>query len=206
MNMNLRNEELVTSSVLLNKIKNVDDQPAWDRFYAFYCPLIIGFCKQKGCTDDMAFDVLQESMVTLIRVMPKFDYNPDRGNFRSYLLKIVERRLLDTVKRNRLLQNASPTAKTEFFNQLEDPGAKDFRSEWDQLWDQNLITFALERVKEKINRVTFCSFQMYALENKQAEVVAKMLNLNKNTVFQHKNRVIRLLKQEVEKLKQDLGE
>ena len=47
---------------------------------------------------------------------------------------------------------------------------------------------------------------MYVLDKKDAEEVAERLKLNKNAIFQHKNRVTKLLQQEVSKLKQEFGE
>lgn len=198
--------EFTTSSTLLDKVKDVDNQSSWDQFYDLYHPLIIAFCKQKGCRDEMAYDVLQECMVTLVRVLPDFNYNRVKGNFRSFLLKIVERRISDAFRREKLLQKSCPNAKTDFFNQLEDPKANVSEQEWDKLWAYNLLKIALEKVRIKINYVTFQSFNLYVLEKKNAAKVANELKLNKNTVFQHKNRVTKLLQQEVSKLKQELGE
>ena len=154
----------------------------------------------------MAYDVLQECMVSLFRVLPNFQYNPKKGNFRSFLLKIVERRINDAYKRDIVLRKTCPKAKTDFFDQLEDPNANVSEPEWDKLWAYNLLKYALESVKTKIRYATFQSFQMYVLEKKNPEEVANKLHLNKNTVFQHKNRVIKLLHHEVNKLKQDFGE
>ena len=198
--------EYTTSSSLLGKVKDVDNQSSWDQFYDLYHPLIIAFCKQKGCWDEMAYDVLQECMVTLVRVLPDFNYNRVRGNFRSFLLKIVERRISDAFRREKLLQKTCPYAKTDFFNQLEDPKASAPELDWDKLWDYNLLKIALENVRNKINFVTFQSFKLYVLEKENPAKVAKDLKLTKNTVFQHKNRVTKLLQQEVNRLKQELGE
>ena len=198
--------EFTTSSTLLGQVKDVENQTSWDQFYDLYHPLIIAFCKQKGCREEMAYDVLQECMVTLVRVMPDFDYNRARGNFRSFLLKIVERRISDAFRREKLLQKTCPNAKTDFFNQLEDPKATVSEREWDKLWDYHMLKIALEKVRNKINFVTFQSFRLYVLEKKDPAIVANDLKLNKNTVFQHKNRVTKLLQQEVNKLKQELGE
>ena len=196
----------ITSATLLDKVKDVDDQISWDRLYELYHPLIIGFCRQKGCRDEMAYDVLQECMVTLMRVLPDFHYSPEKGNFRSFLLKIVERRIQDAFRRDKHHRKAFPATKTGFFNQLEDPNVDNSNQEWDKLWDYRLLKIALGTVKMKINSVTFQSFEMYVLKKKDAEEVARELKLNKNTVFQHKNRVIKLLQQEINRLKKELGE
>ena len=109
------NVGLITSATLLDRVKDVEDQAAWDRFYEFYYPLVIGFCRKKGCEDDMAYDVLQESMVTLMRILPEFDYNPRKGNFRSFLLKVVERRIMDAYKRDKFYQKSILQDKKQIF-------------------------------------------------------------------------------------------
>ena len=202
----MTNTSMLTSATLLVRLKDIDDQAAWDRFYEFYSPLILGYCKRRGCAPEMAYDVLQEIMVTLMRIFPKFNYKPERGHFRTFLLKIVDHRMIDAFRREKWYQSLSSDTDLDWVERLEDPGTNRPFEEWDKLWDCNLLNRALVRIKKKVNSLTYRSFQMYVLERNSADSIAIQLKINKNAVFQHKNRVIKMLQQEVNRLKEEFGE
>ena len=198
---------LVTSATLIQKVKNIDDHESWTRFHRFYSPLILGFSRQKGCNDAQANDILQETLVMLLSTMPKFQYAPDKGKFRSFLLKIVDRRIKTAYRRGKKYTSiAEDENGGDWLLEIEDTSVDSPCNNWDQLWEYNLIQQALERLKDKINPQTLKSFTMYVLEEKKADDGAKILNIDKNTIFQHKNRVLKLLKEEILRLKQEFGE
>jgi len=78
---------------------------------------------------------------------------------------------------------------------------------WDKMWDQQLFRTALERVRERVEPVTYRSFEMYVLEERPtAEVQAALGIDDRNTVYQQRSRVIRLLEAEVHRLRLEVGE
>jgi len=92
---------VMTSPTLLNKLKDTDDEESWDEFYQLYSTLIVSFCRQRGLPEQMSLDVLQETMVSLLRVIPSFEYNKQKGKFRSFLLRIVDSRMKDLIRRQK---------------------------------------------------------------------------------------------------------
>lgn len=198
-----------TSESLLLRVRDTGDRDAWNRFYAFYAPLILAFSRQKGCSPELAADVLQESMVWLIKTMPSFSYDRSIGQFRSFLLKIVHGRIKDAFKREtryRSLDDAGSESSPDWVTRLEDSEVDLPGESWDRLWEHNLFLHALERVKARISDLTFLSFEMYVLNELPVHVVQERLGIeDRNTVYQHKNRVLRLLEHELEVLKKELS-
>ena len=197
---------IVTSITLVEKLKHENNNDAWKRFYELYSPLIIGFARQRGCNETSAKDILQETMCQLLQYLKGFHYNPKRGQFRSYLLRIVMSRISRHVADNlsTFPLNTLPVGQQ---NDIPDPNSASPWRDFDRLWRKNLMQHALKRVKPKVKTLTWKSFECYALsDSKSAGDVASELGIKKNVVYQHKNRVIELLKHEIKNLEYEIGE
>ncbi len=204
---------ITTSPTLLDQLRNTDDHAAWQRFFDLYSPLIIGFSRRRGCSLHQAHDVLQETMVCLMKVLPNFQYDRARGQFRSFLFRIVAARIMDAYRRNRrycLTVDAPRTAGDAggAHRPVADPAhnpdtAPDL---WNRMWDYNLLVNALDKVRRRVNTRTFRSFEMYVLQEMSASEVADRLGIAPNTVHQHRNRIIHMLRGELRKLKTQVGE
>ena len=197
-----------TSASLVARLIDPDDGAAWDRFYELYSPLIIGFARKCGCSSDAAYDVLQETMVCLLRTLPRFSYDRDKGKFRSFLLKIADSRVKDAYRRRRRYEElGSESNLARLLRQLPDaPEDAAPWQVWDALWEQNLLVQALKIVKKRVNKGTFRSFEMYVLRELPIAEVAAELGIRPNTIYQHRNRVIKILRREIDRLKSEIGE
>lgn len=199
--------EFATSASLLIRLKSIEDEDAWDEFYRLYSPLILSFARQRGCTPTTAADVLQETMVRLLRSFPEFSYHPEMGKFRSFLLRIVDARISDAFRRSRAREKLAQRAGVE----SEPPGATPSEepapgADWDRLWDKNLLLQAFDRVKRKVQPNTFESFDLYVLQELPIKDVQGRTGIPPNVIYQHRNRVLKLMRKEVELLKSELGE
>lgn len=197
----------VTSSSLLARLRDPADAGSWDRFYSFYAPLIMGFCRRNGCSEAMAHDVLQESMMQILKILPGFEYDRHKGEFRSFLLKVVHGRLKDAYKRERLYARSPSGSGTPWMHAVADPSPEVPCADWDALWDANLLRCALQRVEARVEPLTYRSFVMHELEGAPVQRIQQELGIpNRNAVYQHRNRLLRLLRQEVETLRVEVGE
>ena len=197
--------DLRTSPVLINRLKNIADEEAWNQFYDIYSPLILAFARQKGCNESLAEDVLQETMCQLLQYMVKFDYNPEKGKFRSYLLQVVSSRIqrLKSVKVHTVpFQHEEEETSLDF----SDTRIKDPWDEFDKLWKNNLMIHAFARVQKRVHPLTWKSFELFVIEKRAADHVATELKLAKNTVYKHKKRVMDLLEEEIRNLEQEIGD
>ena len=199
--------DLATSPTLLVRLRDVDDDDAWERFYDLYSPLIVGFSRRQGCSPAQANDVLQETMMCAMRVLSSFAYDPARGQFRSYLLRIVDSRIKDAYRRSkRLCLLGDDSAAEDAVDVLADSSVEALGERWDRLWDQNVLLHALARVRKRVNRRTYRSFELSVLQGRPVEDVCREVGVNANTVYQHRARVAGMLRTEVSRLKMELGE
>ena len=200
---------IATSATLVEELKDNNNEAAWNRFYHLYTPLILGFARQRGFSETSAKDILQETMCQLFQYLDGFNYNPQRGQFRSYLLRIVMSRMSRYVA-STMSVSTSPLITSVNGSEVDvpDPNSTVPGDDFEMLWRRNLLKQALIRVKSKVKSLTWRSFECYALQDnkKSGDDVAEELGINKNRVYQHKNRVIELLKQEVKDLESEIGD
>ena len=198
---------IVTSMTLLEKVKqNVDDE-SWAMFYDLYSPLVFRFARKYGCDRATSEDIVQETMCQVLRYLPEFQYERQRGKFRSYLFQIVV-----SCIRRRCKSRLETESLDQFGNtpqlDIPDPHPEALELEFERQRRTNLMEHAIKRVKGRIESLTWKSFECFILGNgKSAADVAAELGIDdRNIVYQHKNRVIRYLKEEIKRLEQEIGD
>ena len=90
-----------TRASLLLRLCAPDDDRAWNDFHRLYHGLILGYATEYGCGGELAYEVLQQTMITLLRMLPHFEYRQAPGQFRRYLRRIVHSHVVETVRRQR---------------------------------------------------------------------------------------------------------
>ncbi len=83
-----------TKPSLLVRVRDPLDAEAWQTFVALYAPLVYRFLRRRSLQDADAADLTQEVMGEVSRAIRSFEYHPERGRFRDWLLLIITRRRL----------------------------------------------------------------------------------------------------------------
>ena len=126
-----------------------------------------------------------------------FHYDPSHGRFRHYLRKIIRNQAL------KILQ------KRKGFVELDDPEkpavepAIDVWNElWDEEWKRHVLAMALTELKGHVQPETYVAFEMYAIQERPVQEVAKFLNLSVASVYTAKSRCVAALKEIISKLEE----
>lgn len=198
------NCDLKTRKSLLSRLRNAPDDRDWQDFYNQYRQSILSFCRKRGLDEFAAADVLQETMVLLIRKLPEFEYNPDQGRFRNWLLKLVSGKIGDSYKRTKRARLVSIEQQGETADFVGTSG-DEIASTIEDLWQQALLEEALRRIKSdpRTKTETFMVFQSYVVKGGQIAEVAREFGMKENAVYQIKNRMMRRLTAEVSALEEN---
>ncbi len=191
-----------TRESLLDRLKVEGAHDAWREFFHLYWRPILRYARKLGLGEHEAQEILQETMVALMRQLPQFAYDPQRGRFRNFLLTIVHRKALNYLRRESKRSELPWDGKGE--NRSLDPfGNGDaFAREAKLRWQEALVEEAIRRVRaeSKLRDATFAVFEAYVLQRRPAEVVAFEFGLKENAVYQIRNRLLRRVQAEVRKL------
>jgi len=187
-----------TRKTLLEQVRRADPF-AWRDFYQTYQRPILYYARKLGLGEDDAQDVLQETMVALMDIMPRFDYDPQRGKFRNFVLTIVHRKCLTAHKRAKRRQEilAPDSAAQRHLNHVDrsrDPVV--VRQADEHAWRRGLLLEALDALEENevVRPDTLAAFRDYVIDGQPASQVASRHGLKLNALYQIRNRVIQKLR------------
>ena len=198
-------EFIPTRRSLLSRLKQWDDQESWQVFFNTYWRLIYSVARRAGLGDSEAQDVVQETVVAVARQMPRFKYDPATGSFKSWLLLITRRRILDHLRKEyRRVKVDEPMPRdgqrTATLERIPDPAGGVLDQIWDEEWKRQLFDGALQRVKRQVEPKHFQIFDCYVLKEWPVKEVAKAFDVSASQVYLIKHRIAALIAKEVHKL------
>jgi len=180
-----------TRSTLLVRLKDLDNQQAWQEFYDMYWALLFNFARRAGLSEQDAEEVVMDTVETVARKIEEFEYNRNTGRFKSWLLTIVRFKLGDRFRKQKRLAQRGEMVDLDSMeeSQIADPQGVELEKLWDTEWQKRLIDMALERVKQLVGHRQYQIFYCYVIQEQKAEEVADFLNVSKAQVYVAKNRV-----------------
>ena len=183
----------ITRPSLLLRVRDVNDNLAWTQFVEIYTPLIYGYCRSRGLQDGDAADVAQESMRAVAKAIGKFEYDPQRGKFRNWLLTVVQSKLYNFLAQ----QKRQPELAGETTLQLKlGPEAVEDAT-WEADYYRAIFNWAAERIRGEFQESTWQAFWRTTIDERDGKEVAESLGISVGAVYVAKSRVIARLKQEI---------
>ena len=186
--------EWITTTQALEELKISNDSAVWDKFTESFRPVVINFAKKLGLSNEDAEDAAQETMLVFIKAFREGKYNKEKGRLRDWLFGVARRVILN-LRRNRPLEQliADKNTGTSYWDLIEDD--RNVKLSWQAEWRQMVLTNCLEQAKKEFDSRIFKAFEMYALEQKAIDEVARNLEMSKNAVYIAKSRVLSRLRQ-----------
>jgi RNA polymerase sigma factor (sigma-70 family) len=187
-----------TRPSLLVRLRDGGNAGAWRTFVDIYAPLVYGFARRQGLQDADAADVTQDVMVEVARSIRSFEYRPERGRFRDWLLLITRRRLVRFFNRRARRVDAPDQAEVvePAVDQTPDPA-------WLEAFNNRILESAMTRIRPHFEPWTWRAFECVWLENKTAAETAELLSIRIHAVYVAKSRVLKRLKEEVRDIVED---
>jgi RNA polymerase sigma-70 factor (ECF subfamily) len=186
-----------TSASLLQRLRQHGDEASWKRLVALYTPLLQGWFRRELVPPADVDDLVQEVLAVLVRELPTFEYDPNRGSFRGWLRTVAVNRLRVFWRSRRarpLATGDSDLARR--LEELEDPHSALSRL-WDREHDRHVARRLLELIEGEFEPTTWQAFRRLALDGAPATAVAAELDLSLNAVYLAKYRVLKRLQQEI---------
>ena len=205
-----------TRRSLIERLADWEDQRTWDDFYQTYWRLIYSVSTKSGLTHDEAFDVVQETVLSVAKQWKKGQqYDPDKGSFKTWLMNITRWRIADQFRkkqRNPAAMNqagGTPDGEGDFrdtatIERMEGVDGEEVLDRmWENEWKANLSQVAIERVKKVVSPKQYQIFHAYVIKEWDTSRVKKELGVSQSQVYLAKHRVGGLIKKEIETLKKE---
>src|SRR5437763_14776596 len=84
-----------TRRSLLSRLQQSNAQESWREFFDTYWRLIYATALNAGFTDSEAQEVVQETILTVVKKIRSFRYDPAIGSFKGWMLIIGRWRIVD---------------------------------------------------------------------------------------------------------------
>jgi RNA polymerase sigma factor (sigma-70 family) len=193
-----------TRASLIGRLKNWDDQAGWQTFFDTYWRLIYSTALKAGLTDAEAQDIVQDTILTIAKAMPHFEYDPARGSFKGWLWKTTHWRIRDYL-RTRARYPVVPhgdgdSARTPTMEGLADPASMECDAVWEADWRKNLIEAAIEKVKRQVKPIQYQLFDCYVLKGWPMREVTQKLRVTMAQVYFAKVKIAGLIRKELHEL------
>jgi RNA polymerase sigma-70 factor, ECF subfamily len=186
-----------TSASLLERLCVQSDDASWKRFVDLYAPLVRGWLRHFAVKDQDAEDLAQEVMAVVVRELPNFKHNQQRGAFRNWLRTVTVNKLRELWRTTRGQATASGDSDVaRMLDQLADPNSS-LSQLWDQQHDQHVARRLMELIQPHFEPTTWQAFRRVALDGQKAATVAEELGISVNAVLLAKSRVLSRLRQEL---------
>src|SRR5437867_8951662 len=88
-----------TRRSLLSRLRNWEDHASWQQFFDTYWKLIYTVALKSGLSDTEAEEVVQETVISIARKMPSYQYDPTNCSFKGWLKHVTRLRILDQYRK-----------------------------------------------------------------------------------------------------------
>lgn len=192
-----RNEHPTASTGLLQGVQRMEPGD-WSRLVTTFGPIVYSWCRRAGVPEDDCPDLVQNVFLTVAKSVGTFRRVKAEGSFRSWLATIVRSRVCDYFRKEPFRARAA--------------GGSDAHRDIEQIeasWESTIApesthTLLVRRVLEMIEGdfapATWQAFWLTTIEGRPAVEVASITNLSVGSIYQSKSRVLRRLREEMNKL------
>ncbi|MBI4659957.1 MAG: sigma-70 family RNA polymerase sigma factor [Verrucomicrobia bacterium] len=192
---------LPTRRSLISRLRNWEDRASWQEFFDTYWKLIYAVALKAGLSNTEAEEVVQETVLSIAKKMPTYQYDPARCSFKGWLKHVTRLRILDQLRKRRpefrsFKLRAAESNTTDTVNRIPDPHTLAIEEVWDQEWEGNLLDAAMERVRAKTKAEQYQIFYMHLVQQIPAREVSRMLGINLGKVYFACRRITKLVKAE----------
>jgi RNA polymerase sigma-70 factor (ECF subfamily) len=184
----------VTSTTLLEGLRDPANQGVWLAFVERYRPLIVRYGRRLELSAEDAEDVAQASLLAFCEAFRAQRYDRLRGRLRQWLFGIVHNQVKNWQRRQGRRAPGLPETKAErLLDGLEAPDG--LEQLWEAEWRDCVARACLDEVRREVQESTFRAFERFALEGRPAEEVAAELGITPNSVYTAKRRILRRVRE-----------
>lgn len=185
----------VTTSLLLDALRDEGDQGGWREFTDRYWPVLVGLGVHLGLTETDAADAAQWTLVEFLREFRAGRYQRGKGRLSAFVIGIAKNRI--RALRRQSVKRAP--AGVESADEIDDVTLQNV---WEQQRRSVILQQALKKLREspKLAPSTFQAFELVALRNVPAEEAARQAGISVDDVYLARHRCTRRLREIVDEL------
>jgi RNA polymerase sigma factor (sigma-70 family) len=188
----------ITRTSLLLRLRSGADPTGWSEFVRLYEPLLESFVRRAFVPEQDVPDVVQNILMRLIRALPRFEYEPDRGRFRAWLGAVCRTAVVDWRRARPQTVSLSCSIASAIHSAEGDPA-------WELEHRRHVLRHATAAVRSQVSASAWLCFERYVLTGQSAESVAAALQLTPAAVYVITSRIRARLRQKCAQFDEDFA-
>jgi RNA polymerase sigma-70 factor (ECF subfamily) len=171
---------------LLERVRDRTDAGAWEAFVGEYEPVLRTFVRRQGVDATDVPDLVQEILVQLIPALARFDFDPARGRFLTWLWRVA-----GNAAKNWMRKRTSRTRAEAAWRQYrsESQARNDPPDEPERARLRSMLDRVFAEVRRTTLPATWACFEGQVLHGRAANELATELGVSPNAVYVNTSRV-----------------
>jgi RNA polymerase sigma factor (sigma-70 family) len=194
-----------TRQTLLEKLKDCYDEKSWNEFQKIYAPYILKVLRAMNMNSHDCQDLQQDVLLIVWKSLPKFNYQADRGSFRSWISTVSRREAIRFIKKRQKSFISNNEERTDYYVQtLKSIEAPDVDHVIKQEWEKFISEKAWDNISDRFSEKILGIFQKLST-GVDIATLAQDSGLSESSIYVYKKRVLNTLQKEILKLNRELG-
>jgi RNA polymerase sigma-70 factor (ECF subfamily) len=186
----------------LIRLKDQADDEAWSEFTEIYRPVIYRLACRRGMQPADADDLVQQVLAAVARVIDRWEADPGRARFRTWLNRVATNAIINALSRGRPDRGSGDTGLYELLNAR--PAANGNDSEFIRLEQRReIFRWAARQIRSEFHPATWDAFWMTAVEGRAVDEIGRSLGLSRGSIYAARSRVMRRLKEKVQEWREE---
>ncbi len=172
---------------ILEKLRQPEDDRAWEQFVQIYTPLLYFWTRQLGLRSHDAAELVQDVFLLLVEKLPEFQYDPAKS-FRAWLRTILVNKWKNYSRAKGKLTVDKGVSPDEV---AIEPSTPEFEAEE---YRQYVVNRAMELLRAEFPEMSWKICWELIVAGKSPAEVMREFQVTANTVYLAKSRVLRRLR------------
>jgi len=189
-----------TRQSLLARLRNPRDGQAWAEFVAIYTPLISRLARARGLQAADAADLTQEVFRAVAGAIARYDPDPARGSFRSWLFRIARNLMINLLAARRIRPQATGDSDVqELLERIPAPDGAE-TAFFEVEYRRRIFLWAADQIHGEFRQSTWQAFWLTAVEEQDARAAAQATGISVGAVYIARSRVMARLRSIIEQV------
>ena len=187
-----------TRASLLLRIRDPEDQLAWQEFSSMYRPVVFNLARRRGMQAADADDLAQHVLLAISQAIETFEIDPERGTFRTWLKTIARRAIINALTRGKRDQASGGSEMISILHEQPAAGSETNAISLD--YRREIFSVAASQIRDEFNDDTWNAFWKSVVDGESVDTVAAEMGRSRGSVYTARSRVMSRLKKKVQEL------
>lgn len=185
---------------LVVRLKNAQDDEAWNEFTAIYEPLVLRLLKRNGLQESDARDVGQQVFAAVAKDIEKWCPDDRERSFRRWLFRIARNRVLKFLAGEKRRPRSAGGSDAYVALKHKEDESETIADAFEREYRQQVLMWAAEQIRDEFRESTWEAFRRSVVEGEPIKEVAQQLGVSVGSVYVSRSRIVARLRKKVSQI------